>query len=392
MIGNAKRVTLVVLYCGQGMANWIEILDKTQSDDAPSATMLIDFGRDRFSKDARSKTIAVDYVIGRLQAMRTAGRTPSIDFTVISHQDHDHWALIRPLTTRLLADVPDVRLGPIVRGGAMWSSYAQTYLGEYAAASVNPKPKVVRFNDNASDYKSPPAVRRLATFGDVYLNLLISNLTGLGTSREDIIKNATSAVMVVEFNNYSFVLPGDATSHTIIAMNELLAKYLKTTKPKPLGTCWALGLPHHGSYRTFVDESQSDVFTPGKAFAKLVDPKSVPASAGYHNRHHHPNIDVFNVFEPYLAKTFDMHSIVAFHPFMDMFVKFLPSKTGKFTTLTTDDDPPGTDNWRFWINATNVDGREVVEASVELLRLGAPAASPQAPIRAHAAEEERSAS
>jgi len=363
MITNARKVDLDVLYCGQGMANWIEIYDEDETDDAPSATILIDLGRDRADKSPGSETKPVDYIIRRLKAMVAQGRTPSIDYSFISHQDEDHWKLLPLLTARIKAEALAVEIGDISYGGSLWADSALKALTDFAAL-VDPPATVRPYLANSSDFKDPPEVGEEYSIGDVYIRLLVSNITAIGTTRTSIVKNATSAVMVIEFRETTFVLPGDATVQTLAVINGYLEAYESTTLPKPLHACFIVALPHHGSRATFEKGKKAKPdFEIGKQFAKLVGADGVPASAGYMNKHKHPNIFVFEVFEPYLTDEFDDHTIVAYGPIIG-WTQYISSKNGKFTTVNTLDDPPSVGNVTFTIWTDEVDGRTVVRKRV----------------------------
>jgi len=350
-----KKVSLTVLYCGQGMANWIELFTNA-SDTAPAATILIDFGRDNWSKDSSSKTKAVNYVMTRLKSMST----PTINYTIISHQDGDHWTLLRPLTARLTSEIPAIVLGPVWYGGENWGYTAAQVVKDYAAASSGTPPTPKKFNANGTNYGKPPTVTDFATIGNVALRVLMSNITAIGTTADDIVKNATSAVMVVSFAGVSFLLPGDATVETLSAINLVLDAYKTTVNPSPLGTCRAMCLPHHGSQRTLIQSSKSDPYEVGKTFAGLIKAQAVPASAGYKNVHHHPNIGVFDVFFPYLLTNWINHTIVYWLPLITDW--FSATGTGgQFTTIEDLSSPPTSRDWVFSITTTTAsDGTEIV--------------------------------
>lgn len=376
----ARLVRLCVLYCGQGMANWIEIFDENNPHDVPDANILVDFGRSFFSKDAQSKSAAVNYIVGRLNEMGTARKVPSIDWTIISHQDHDHWALLPPLTVHL-RQFRFLKLGPITLGGALWSSACKAAIRAYAA-SVAPDAAQYIFNANVSDYGAPPAVGTYQTFGDVELRVLLARTTRITSTAPATIKNATSAVVVVHFRGASFLLPGDATVETIAHINTLLAGYGHTTNPKPLDRCYSMSLPHHGASRTLQDTDGA--FGTARTFARFVEPESTAASAGYRNGHKHPQLGVIKVFQPYAQAGFAVENVVAFSAVGNDWTRFSNGGRGVFSTVVGLTEPVAFRRLNFNLTVTvGANGEETVVPSVEEIPIGQTSEPDRLPILAY---------
>ncbi|MGW0883145.1 MBL fold metallo-hydrolase [Streptomyces sp. NPDC002671] len=314
-------LTLVkLLWCGQGMTTLVEIYDDGVEKAAADYLALIDCGGSpTYGKDA------VNHIKDKV-AKRTT--TPKkLDLVVISHQDDDHNGLLGALGKEL--KTIDARVDSVHIGGLSWIQGNQDTVTEFLAAVKYPGPAV---NFGATEQSNYPggstAPTHIAVHNDVKFRLLISNLN-VPNVTDDIVRNGSSAVVVVDNGFKTVVLPGDATFQTMHAINTKLG----TTQLTPQVV--ALEIPHHGALRTAVENytakgKETDfTWTIVKDFAtKVMKPKNVGASAGPWNTDNHPVKEVIDVFIPETG-TVTSHTYVAF-------VFFQKKSTVQWDTLTTD--------------------------------------------------------
>ncbi|MGW0765443.1 MBL fold metallo-hydrolase [Streptomyces sp. NPDC002676] len=298
-------LTLVkLLWCGQGMTTLVEIYDDGVEKHAADYLALIDCGGSpTYGKDAIN-------LIKDKVAKRTT--TPKkLDLVVISHQDDDHNGLLGALGKEL--KTINAKVDSVHIGGLSWIQGNQDTVTEFLTAVDYPVSGVKFDAPEQSNYPGgSTAPTHFAVHGDVEFRLLISNLN-VPDVTDDIVKNGSSAVVVVDNGVNTVVLPGDATFQTMHAINTKLVG--KQLTPQVL----ALEIPHHGALRTAVE----NYFAQGKQRAdftwtivedfatKVMKPKNVGASAGPWNTDNHPVKEVIDVF----VGTTDpatLHTYVAF--------------------------------------------------------------------------------
>jgi hypothetical protein len=313
---------VVALYVGQGMAHLVEMYaDGSQYPaNPPDRLALIDFGGDSDAADD-----AVAYVINQLQAQVKAKRTPKFDLTVISHQDKDHLILLGPLTTAITKAKLDISFGTVFLGGLSWSAQNKKVVDDFFGVAKL-RPKYAWDSVRRSDYKGVSSRAKLGWlyfYYKTYFRVLVSQLR-VPSGGADIIRNASSCVLVIENGENSIILPGDATWQTIDYVNDLYADWYKA-KSVLVPQVYAMEVPHHGALRTIVEnyKASSEIskmdFAVVQGFAANCNADIVFASAGRDNTHGHPVEQVLEVFTPYLRKTTD-HSYVSW--------QFLPTKRG----------------------------------------------------------------
>ncbi len=166
-----------------------------------------------------------------------------------------------------------------------------------------------------SDYdgvKTRAKLGKLVELDGVFFRLLTSQLKVSG--RQDIVRNASSAVVVIENGVQSVVLPGDSTYQTMAYINELYDGWgAKPLVPSVRG----LEVPHHGALRTAVESylakgtTDDFDFSIVQSFANNLAPGCVFASAGLLNTHGHPVKELLDIFDGTLA-AFGKHTYVAF--------------------------------------------------------------------------------
>ncbi|MFD5623208.1 MBL fold metallo-hydrolase [Streptomyces yangpuensis] len=292
-----------LLWCGQGMTTLVEIYDDGVEKDAADYLALIDCGGSpTYGKGA------VDHIANKV-AKRKA--TPKmLDLVVISHQDDDHNGLLGALGEELKKI--DARVGRVRLGGLSWIQGNKDTVNAFLTAVKYAGDAVVFDAPAQSNYfDDGSAPTHIAEHKDVKFRLLISNLTVPGAT-PDIVRNGSSAVVVVDNGINTVVLPGDATFQTMLAINTKLGGAPLT--PQVL----ALEIPHHGALRTAVENYASGkkkteiTWTIIEDFAtKVMKPKSVGASAGPWNSENHPVQEVIEVFVG-TTETVPPHTYVAY--------------------------------------------------------------------------------
>ena len=151
----------------------------------------------------------------------------------------------------------------------------------------------------------------ITSFGNTFVRVIISGLK-LSSGGPDIIRNASSTVVAVENGEWSVILPGDATYHTMAEVNGFYKKW--GTKPL-IPTVFMLEIPHHGALRTAVENYTAKTplaeldFSIITAFATYLAPQEVVASAGPRNNHAHPVKEVIDVFVPTLSTSYSRNYV-----------------------------------------------------------------------------------
>jgi hypothetical protein len=294
---DAGKINAWALYSGQGMTNFIQIYEH-HDDAAPKATALLDFGQGNSSNGS-----AVGKVIGFLGEMVANGIPPRIDLAIISHQDKDHWGLINGFLKELALQSwkDQFTIGSVRYGGADWGKSAKAAIDKLAVYSGK---AAVPMAFDYSDYSvADGPIGAFETVSGVKFRLLAVNIA---TSQE---KNATSAVVVVDFANTRMVFPGDATYETMEWINERLGKWTVN----PIAPAYLVCVPHHGALATFTKYytvAQPDLSV-GALFAKLMAGENVIASAGAFSHHSHPVDLVLNTFIPWAGQS-TPHTIVVY--------------------------------------------------------------------------------
>ncbi|MDC3378847.1 hypothetical protein OAX78_01010 [Planctomycetota bacterium] len=316
----AKRVKLSALWCDQGMAHMLETFESQDevANEVPLGIALFDFGADlkTLKKSVRIElaTPAVRSVQSALASQKAAGRTPLLNFVVVSHQDQDHYSLLNYLMNEVgTASKGNMYVGAIVKGGCDWSDGATKTIERLRNYGLEgEKANVTTFTNNFSHYPGPTkSVGSLGTLNGVNLRVLLSNKSMPQGAEEDIRRNATSAVMVIDFENQRIILPGDATWETLKAINTKLKKWSPGSPVRPVVM---MSVPHHGSLRTMDPSNKvsKDSTVPDLAsFLALTQPQTSIASAGAWNQFHHPSELIIDEFRKH-ATPRTSHPIVVF--------------------------------------------------------------------------------
>jgi beta-lactamase superfamily II metal-dependent hydrolase len=353
----AEFVALAALWCDQGMAHLIEIYEKDSDGTTPAGLVMIDFGTETLRKNSQLRMAlaapAVTYVVNRLQDQVNGGRTPKLDYVVISHQDTDHWSLLKYLLDAIEEKdwADDFKVGKICRGGSDWGKTAKKVLGRLATYVEDRARDYVPWTKNETSYRDPDAdPGQVFNLGDVYFRLLTVNAP-ISSKKDDLKKNGTSAVLVLEFRGKKIVLPGDATYETLSDANKYLKKWAQKEKT-PMQPCFVLSVPHHGSLRTIVPNYTASTldFSIVREFTNYVRPYSTIASAGIQNSFSHPYLEVLIEFSKYVNLDFDLlHQIVFYSNETKKWDSFVLGGM-VFTTQLTLISPIKVADWRFALN------------------------------------------
>lgn len=288
----AAITQVAVLFCGQGMATLIEYYAGGDRNAAPDNLVLVDFGgNQKYSEEAAA------YVVGKLKMQAT----PKFDLVIISHQDGDHLSLLGALTDAINTEGLTVGCDDWYAGGLVWSAANKKRVTNFAAAMSDDDDDIAFNCPRESNYEGATDrddLGHLCNFGSTYIRVLISGVK-LSKAPEDITRNASSAVIVVENGADAVILPGDATYHTMKVVNDYYASWGGTSLVPPVFT---LEIPHHGALRTAVENYSAQTplaeldFSIITSFAGYTNPDIIVASAGPLNTHCHPVKEVLDVF------------------------------------------------------------------------------------------------
>lgn len=310
----AKLTRLVALAVGQGMAHLVEYYNDASSLTYPNALVLVDFGGNK-----KYASGANTHIVERLQAQKTAKLNPGFDLVVISHQDSDHQALLKSLQEAITAAGITPRIDRTSLGGLMWRAANKTSVTSFFKfASTPPPPSWTTTSTSHYDGATSRAdLKSLFAYNGVACRVVISN-HAVTTGGDDIVRNASSQVLVFEDGSASVVLPGDATWETMAYINSLYTEWETKKIASLIPQVKGLEIPHHGALRTAVEGyaatlnfSQLTV-TILRDFIKNLSGKLVFASAGYLSTHGHPVLEVLKEFEGYTNTLPSGHSNVAY--------------------------------------------------------------------------------
>lgn len=365
----AQRVILDGLWCGQGMANMVRIFASTATDpntSPPDWLCLFDFGSGGLSasKKVLGITPPVAFVMEQLKLQVKAGRTARIELMLISHQDRDHWQLLTELNQQIIDNKMTVEVGKMMLSGANWRDSSETAVKKFVDRTADPDKNVTWYDAESSDYYDPKNPRQTLTIGDMKLKMLVTNVA-TNDSKEDIDRNCSSAVVLLQLNQFSFILPGDSTWETFARLKQIMDKWPQN----PLPFVYAASVPHHGALRTM--NRNSSVTVPDLRdlvwFTNYTRPTSIYASAGIKNTHSHPYRIVLEVMGRYTsAEQFQPRPIVVFNGVSSEFEVLQNMRQNIYTTVLNSGTPAKTANWIFDITPTTT------TTSIQLFEAGIP--------------------
>lgn len=311
---STASITLSALWCDQGMAHMLRLYDK-DGDMAPSGIVLIDFGAETMFKASDFKRSmsapAVNSVIAALYLQIDAGKTPTLDYVVISHQDTDHWSLLNYLMDAVdVLEIP-LKVNKIIYSGSDWGDAAKRAVERLSTYGVTEP--VDCLDAEVSDYRDANGeVGALFTIGDVTFRLLIANAVAAAKSKTPALrKNGTSAVVIIDYRSERMILPGDATWQTLGTANTILKQWTNS----PLIPVKVVGAPHHGSLDTMTEKNSGADSNLSQLidFTRLTQPEAVVASAGFNNSFKHPYLLILKVLAKHAGSgALGPHSTVAY--------------------------------------------------------------------------------
>jgi hypothetical protein len=332
------HVEIVVLHCDQGMGTLLKVYDDSVMNDL-AYLALFDLGSD--SKDWFFTNDALDTVMAALEEKYDH----KLNALLISHQDYDHWSLLPNLRGMIDKSTwkKQFKLGQIYRGGLKWgadpSAEFDTWVKDYKVSGIT-------WTDYVTDYTPAGKAGEITNYEDeVFIQLVIVN-TPSRRKGEDLIRNGSSIVACVNYAGNRVLLPGDATSETLDAINDLWDAWDNKGKQLPIVPCIVLGVPHHGALRTIADNynSKKPRLNIAEAFAENVEARRLAASAGFVVKYAHPSKRVLETLWTYRKDKEAAHDFVAYVEDKANWYQFHGVKSGLFTTIDTVADPPHRQN------------------------------------------------
>lgn len=309
-------IVLYVLWCEQGMAHLIEAYED-YDDEVPASMVLIDFGAEVRGVSGVLQPLqaapAVSFVIQRLQDLQRRGRDPVFDCMVLSHQDEDHWSMIYYLLQEIEARAIPLHISELRYGGLKWNVAAREMLKALEAYMHGGR--AVPWQGICCDYDDTTHTKTdFYNIGNVYFRLLVVNARAR-LRGDSAVRNASSAVVVIEFAGSTFILPGDATLDTLGWCNQRIEAWTADGTANPLKPCEMFGAPHHGAFATLTDTRKggANLFTIANRFIELVEPRAVVASAGAYNGFSHPYRSVMEALAARTVDSDDPHQVVVWN-------------------------------------------------------------------------------
>jgi beta-lactamase superfamily II metal-dependent hydrolase len=345
------------LWCGQGMAHLLKLYHDPYADPdrtAPDMMALFDFGTSDDGLDQSREVLGVaspvKTIIDALQLQMKAGKTPTLDLVLFSHQDEDHWKLIGELLEQVNIKKIPLSITNIIYGGTGWKPKAKATIGSLETYISSTPKKAKALSSGYSDYKySATGPTITLSLDDVHVRTLIA----CAPSAKKSVLNGSSAVVLIELKNQGFILPGDATFQTLVAASTKL----KLWPTSPLPFVYMLSAPHHGALSTMTRKNLGDAsgLPELDEFIGLTRPYSTFASAGEESSYKHPYLIVMESVSKY-ASSYEFpepHNVVVYEINGDHIGWRVIRKTNRnaYTTVTDLKDPLPTADWLFEINS-----------------------------------------
>jgi hypothetical protein len=235
-------------------------------------------------------------------------------------------------------------------GGLEWNTSSWTKVKKFVT-DFNPSEKPVAISGEG--YSKPGTITPLRTInGDVHFSVLAVDVES-SYSAFDLIRNTSSAVIVVTFAGLHFILPGDSTAETVGYINAVLTKWDKAKKGNPIYPCQMLSAPHHGAARTLASNlnAENPDLDVAKAFVRLTQPRCAAASAGYESKHKHPAAKVMSALTSRATDNWIKHTYVAYDFDESDWVDGGPTQLGAFTTILSTKWPIQRQTWNWTVTA-----------------------------------------
>lgn len=371
------------LWCGQGMAHLLKLYHDPYADPdgtAPDVIALFDFGTSgsglNESKAVLGISAPVKAVIDAFLLQMAAGKTPKLDLVLISHQDEDHWKLIGEMINEVKKRNIPLEVAAVIYGGVDWEADAIAMIERLVQYIPGPKKQAYPLPTNFSDYNHQT---RFPTVTFMLENVIIRTLIACASIARKSRVNGTSAVIMIEFNGQGFLLPGDATFQTLVAINIKLRDWAPAVFPK----VYMMSAPHHGALATMKHITRLNPVGLKELndFVDFFEPSSGFASAGIRNTYKHPYRIVLNTLCKHAGRSGykNGHSYVAYNIDENNtgWETYVDTTANKYTTLLDLDPPLKTADWIFDITSnggSNTTAR-VFEAGARVVN-GIPDANP----------------
>ncbi|PJI88814.1 hypothetical protein DAH55_09485 [Sphingomonas koreensis] len=315
----ASKIAVTMLDVGQGSGTFVEIYTGTKI----TATALLDLGSERAKDEAGGPS--VDYLVKQLTSMTK----PRIDFFSLSHSDSDHINLVQDLLAFFdppgtkKPKKPILEIGSVIYGGprVLYAKHSGTNVLTSIEAyqpKGTTKPQPLPSN-NSSFYGTAPMFAK----DEVEIRLLVGNHVSseprtvrkkIGDKQwrtDSYSLNTYSLIFVVAFDDWEYVITGDATGATIAQAN-----YIIKNQSVKFANVAAMTMPHHSSEpttfgltasRTKRQREKERVPDAAKkvidAFAASVAPRTIHASAEDVGSFRHPSAFVMSYFWDYVDTT-----------------------------------------------------------------------------------------
>lgn len=297
------KIIVYVVDVGQGQCTYVEVFDQATGQIAD--TLLFDCGTDGKSPTTKAN---ITYIAGRIAGMAS----PKISAAFFSHSDNDHISLMKTLlneTEKLIGKVLPV--GMVWYGGA-WKKYTKRNFNilTYMKNRNCPENEVFAPGPDESDYVPGEGFMLYLWHNDidVRVDLLMGNVISdapadynsggtLPTGKAAEPLNRVSLVCRIKFKEQNYVVCGDATNRT---MGKVCDKFNGFIFRNTI----MLTLPHHGSRATALVQfpSGTNAVETIRTFAHIVQGKTLTASVGPDNKHHHPSLELTRLFVPDAVK------------------------------------------------------------------------------------------
>ncbi|MGV8894028.1 MAG: hypothetical protein ACOH2K_14005 [Burkholderiaceae bacterium] len=298
------KIVVTVVDVGQGQCTFVEIWDTA---DALAETLLFDCGTGLIGGKSPNIGVNLDYIVARVSSMTP----PTFNLVSFSHQDGDHWTLMKTLLEKFT-----VPKKPVIT--KVW------YAGNRAKFTTNKKKKnnlfkyfvdngyctelqISQVEDNKTNVTQATGAFDTIFWENsdkkVQLYLLAGSVltdTPDDLTRKPTVKqmgaceviNRISLVFMLRYEAKDYFICGDATNRTMAFANYY-------AKNSVFAHSVMLTLPHHGSRKTAfenpLDGTNNDALTIS-TFAQLLRAQTLTVSA--FQQFSHPSLRLIEQFTP----------------------------------------------------------------------------------------------
>ena len=295
-----SKVVTTVVDVGQGQCTFVCLYNDSSPPEL-AHTLLFDCGTDKSSPTTDSN---ITWIANTLKLMDT----PTIDLLVFSHSDNDHISLMYDLLEAYGTKPKPLQVASIWYAGDPDFYTKNTfnildYLSGYCKSFTTPDFSETQYDKTKSDWKK--SLIWSSPDRSVQVGMLIGNVIDdePGVLVEDEFdtvaekKNRVSIVCALMHDERTMIICGDATNGTMAWVNDALGG-------NKFSDCLMVTLPHHGSRATGLSVSSNATANKKavavvKTFVRKSAAKTATISA--YAKHHHPSIELINLFEPALT-------------------------------------------------------------------------------------------